>query len=152
MFCREKKFSLPLHVKKFMPEYIWIKILSKSIEAFKKTPETIIKAIKILETLIDGKNFSQNSQGRWYNELALIKMYYQKNFEDSAVLILHALKQDVLTEVDVLNLMKKLKLLMKKKIRISEKTRTFIQEKIVKNILSFEGIAVKTISANLANR
>ncbi|XP_011495150.1 PREDICTED: fanconi-associated nuclease 1-like [Ceratosolen solmsi marchali] len=146
----DKKTSLPLHVEKFMPEYIWIKVLSKSVEAFKKTPETIIQAMNILKTLISYKHFFENRQGQWYNELVLIKMHYQKDLESSAALILHTLKQKILTEVDVLNLIKKLKNLEKRKTGISKKTKILIKKEI--NSFISPKFTTKSIRMNMANR
>ncbi|KAJ8679397.1 hypothetical protein QAD02_015184 [Eretmocerus hayati] len=147
--------TLPLHVKKFEAGYSWMKVLSRSIEAFKKVPETIPEAVNILETLIAEKTFTQSSRGRWYNELALIEMHHRKNLEKSAALTIDALQQNALTEVDVSGLLERLKKLLRRTTGISKETKNLIQE--VHKSFENRGLAplptaTKTISAYMANR
>lgn len=138
-----------------MPGYSWTKLLSRSIDAFKKTPETIPEAINALKTLIDEKDFTQSSRGRWYSELALIEMHHRKDLESSATLTIHALQQDSLTEVDISDLLERLKKLLRRKNGISKETRMLVQEaqeNIEKKGLAPQPNVTKTIRANMANR
>lgn len=155
LFYSQGESTLPLHVKKFAPEYTWIKVLSKSIDSFKKTQETIPEAVSILKILIDEKHVSQSSKGRWYSELALIEMHHLKDLESSAALALHALQQDTLTEVDVSGLLDRLRKLMRRKNGISQETKALIQktqEDIENKGLAPQPTVTKTITANMASR
>ncbi|XP_031779322.1 fanconi-associated nuclease 1 isoform X1 [Nasonia vitripennis] len=152
---RDCESSLPLHIRKFIPEYTWVKVLSISVDAFKKTPETIQEAVNILETLIAEKSFTQSSRGRWYSELALIEMHHRKDLERSAELTLHALQQVTLTEVDVSGLLERLRKLMRRKTGISNETKSKIQK--VQEELENQGIVIQTtrsttIFATMASR
>ncbi|XP_058794807.1 fanconi-associated nuclease 1-like isoform X2 [Phymastichus coffea] len=147
--------ELPLHIKKFMPEYIWLKVLSKTIDAFKKSPETISEAINGLKILISEKTLLQSSCGRWYNELALIEMHHKKDLETSAELTLHALRQETLSEVDISGLIERLRKLMRRKNGLCKETKTEIQqalENLESRGLLTVTIKTKNIMANMANR
>ena len=144
-----------MHIKKFKPEYLWAKVLSKSVDAFKKTPETIPEAVEILKTLINQKHLIQTSQGKWYNELALIQMHHCKDLEASATLTIHALEQDSLTQVDVSNLFERLRKLMRRKTGISKETKDLIQKaqkKIESKGLYYYSTNTKIITANIVDR
>ncbi|XP_023246169.1 fanconi-associated nuclease 1 isoform X2 [Copidosoma floridanum] len=149
------KNSLPLHVRKFVPEYEWTKVLSRSIDAFKKNPETIPEAVNALQALIDDKHFCQSSRGKWYSELALIEMHHKKDLETSAALTLHALQQDTLTEVDASGLISRLVKLMRRKTGISAETKVKIQmtlDEVTKKGLTPLPVNTKTVTAIMANR
>lgn len=155
LLCSQIVLAVPLHIKKFIPEYTWLKVLSKSVDAFKKTPETIPEAVNILQFLIKDKKLSQSSCGRWYNELALIEMHHKKDLEASAALTLHALKQKTLSEVDISGLIDRLKKLMRRKNGISKETKSEIkkvQEEFESRGLVPLDTGTKTIVASMANR
>lgn len=122
----EENSSLPSHVKKYSPLSVWTKVLSKSIDAFKKTPETIEFAVKYLRALIDQKNFGKSYLGRWYKELTLIEMHHRKDLQTCATLTLHALSLENLTEVDIKELLERAKKLSRRKTGITAETKKLI--------------------------
>lgn len=132
-----------------------MKVLSKSIESFKKSPETIPEAVKLLKTLINDEHFSQSSKGRWYRELALIEMHHCKNLEESAALTLHALKEVKLSDVDTSDLIERLRKLIRRKTGISKDTREQLEkahDELRDKGLAPQPSANKTIYANMANK
>lgn len=94
----------------------------------KKNQETIPEAVDALKTLMNEKNFTQSSRGRWYSEFSLIDMHHRKNLEKSAELTMHALQQESLTEVDVSDLLERLRKLMRRKNGLSIETKILIQK------------------------
>ncbi|KAL7295466.1 hypothetical protein TKK_0011118 [Trichogramma kaykai] len=152
---RPENSTLPLHVRKFVAEYSWLKVMSMSVDAFKKSPETIPEAVTILKTLIDDKLFSQSSRGKWYSELALIEMHHLKNLENSAALAIHALQQNTLTEVDVSDLVDRLRKLTRRKTGLSKETRELVEKTLLdveEKGLVPQPANTKIIKANMANR
>lgn len=103
-----------------MPCYIWLKVLSKSIDAFKKTEETMLQAIEFLNSLINQNCHMRNKKGQWYNELIKIEMFHRKNFDNSVTLISKAVLCENLTTVDKLDLLDRTERLIKRKSGISE--------------------------------
>lgn len=98
-----------------MPGYLWLKVLSKSIDAFKKSKETMPQAIEILRTLIDQDCHMQSKKGLWFNELIKIEMYHMKNIDGSVALLSEAVSHKDLTEVDRLDLLDRAEMLVKRK-------------------------------------
>ncbi|KAG7210360.1 hypothetical protein KM043_011895 [Ampulex compressa] len=125
-----KNPMLPSHVKHFMPEYIWLKLLSKAIDAFKKTTETLSEAVNILNLLLKQKSYMQHRKGTWYAELALIEMFHRKDIGASARITIQALKEPNLTEVDRVDLLERAKKIAKRKTKINEDVRLYIQEEL----------------------
>lgn len=138
-----------------MPEFIWVKVLSKSMDSFKKTPETIPEAVDILKALIDEKHHVQSSRGRWYNDLALIEMHHKKDLEASAALTLHALEHENLTDVDVTDLIERSRKLLRRRNGISKETKEQllkVQEENENNGIIPQPTVVKTIAGIMATR
>ncbi|EFN62889.1 Coiled-coil domain-containing protein MTMR15 [Camponotus floridanus] len=106
---------LPHHIKCFMPGYLWFKVLSKSIDAFKKSKETMPQAIEILRTLIDQDHHMKSKKGLWFNELIKIEMHHMKNIDGSVALLSEAVSYKDLTEVDRLDLLDRAEMLVRRK-------------------------------------
>ncbi|XP_011641094.1 fanconi-associated nuclease 1-like [Pogonomyrmex barbatus] len=119
--------TLPRHIRRFMPGYMWLKVLSKSIDAFKKTKETMSQAIEYLQILINQNCHMKNRKGQWYSELIKIEMYHRKNLDASVEILLDAISYENLTEVDRLDLFERAEMIAKKKSDISEQTRNAIK-------------------------
>ncbi|KAL2740672.1 fanconi-associated nuclease 1-like isoform X1 [Vespula squamosa] len=117
-----ENYVLPSHISRFMPGYLWLKILSKSIDAFKKVKETLPFAIEILHKLINQNFYMQRKKEAWYAELALIEMYHNRNLEASAKITLESLKIENLSEVGTAELVERAKKLVKRKTGISNTT------------------------------
>lgn len=144
--------SLPTHVKKFFPRSVWTKVLSKSIDAFKKSPETIGDAVKYLQALINQKTYG-SYLGRWYRELTLIEMHHRKDLQASAVLTLDALSQENLTAVDVMDLLERAKKLVRRKTGINSETKSLIRDVLetLQQELPGEFDVVNEIEANMVD-
>ena len=122
MFFRLKNSALPMHVRRFMPGYIWLKILSQSIDAFKKDKDKN-RAAEALSFLLEQDCHMHTRKGKWYNELALIKMFHFKDAEASALITKQALKTEKLTQVDKVDLIERAKKLLKKKTGVKSCTK-----------------------------
>ncbi|KAK9307123.1 hypothetical protein QLX08_002448 [Tetragonisca angustula] len=128
---RLKNSVLPKHVRRFMPGYTWLKILSKSIDAFKKDKnekDNKKRVVEILSFLLEQNCHMHVYKGEWFTELALIEMYHHKNIEASASTIIKALKTENLTQVDKVNLMERASKIVKKKNGIKITTKHSINE------------------------
>lgn len=110
-----------------MPGYMWLKVLYKSIDAFKKTKETIPQAIKSLRMLIDQDCHMKHRKGQWYSELIKIEMYHRKDLEASITLLSDAMIYESLTEVDRLDLLDRAKMIGKRKSGISERAKVAVK-------------------------
>lgn len=110
-----------------MPGYMWIKVLYKSIDAFKKTKETMPLAIEFLQILIDQDCHMKYRKGKWYNELIKIEMNYKKNLETSVALLSEAMTYESLTEVDKLDLLDRAEMIVKRKSGLSEHARITVK-------------------------
>lgn len=115
-----------MHVRYYMPGYIWLKILSKCIEAFKKNRDKK-RVVEILSFLLKQNCHMLSHKGKWYEELALIEMYHHKNIEISASIIIQALNTENLTQVDKVNLIDRANKIVKKKI-IKSITKTTVNK------------------------
>lgn len=113
-FCSLQDSILPHHIKCFMPGYLWLKVLSKSIDAFKKSKE-MPQAIEFLRTLIDQDCHMKSKKGLWFNELIKIEMHHMKNIDGSVALLSEAVSHKDLTEVDRLDLLDRAEMLVKRK-------------------------------------
>lgn len=113
-FCSLQDSILPHHIKCFMPGYLWLKVLSKSIDAFKKSKE-MPQAIEFLRTLIDQDCHMKSKKGLWFNELIKIEMYHMKNIDGSIALLSEAVSHKDFTEVDRLDLLDRAEMLGKRK-------------------------------------
>lgn len=129
-----KDSTLPSYIRHFMPGYMWLKVLSKSIDAFKKTKETIPQAIKSLCILVEQDCYMENRKGQWYNELIKIEMR-RKNLDASVTLLSNAVSQRDMTEVDKLDLLDRAQMLMKRKSNISQTSKDTVKS-ILENELS----------------
>ncbi|XP_020291631.1 fanconi-associated nuclease 1-like [Pseudomyrmex gracilis] len=129
-----KDSALPQHVRHFMPGYMWLKVLSKSIDAFKKTKE-FSKAIEFLQTLINQQCHMKNKKGQWYCELIKIENFHKKNLDDSVALLSKAVKAKNLTEVDRLDLLDRAEKLVKRKTGISQQAKEAAKN-ILDNVLN----------------
>ncbi|KAF3426184.1 hypothetical protein E2986_03283 [Frieseomelitta varia] len=128
---RLKNSVLPKHVRRFMSGYIWLKILSKSIDAFKKDKnekDNKKRVVEILSFLLEQNCHMHVYKGEWFTELALIEMHHHKNIEASASTIIKALKTENLTQVDKVNLMERASKIVKKKNGIKITTKHSINE------------------------
>ncbi|XP_029175953.1 fanconi-associated nuclease 1-like isoform X2 [Nylanderia fulva] len=127
--------TLPHHIRCFMPGYMWLKVLFKSIEAFKKTKETLPQAIEFLRMLINQNCHMQNRKGSWFSELIKIEVYHMKNLDSSVALLSDAVSHKSLTEVDRLDLLERAEMLVKRKTAISKNTKATVQH-ILDNVLN----------------
>ncbi|XP_066597627.1 fanconi-associated nuclease 1-like isoform X2 [Prorops nasuta] len=113
--------AIPSHVQFYMPGYIWGKVLSKSIIAFKKDRLTIHQAISSLQALIEQKYYMRNSKGQWYTELALIYMYHLKDLNETAVILKKAFEDEsFLTIVDKVNLLQRMDQMIRRRTGITK--------------------------------
>lgn len=119
--------NLPHHIRRFIPGYTWLKVLYKSIDAFKKTKETMPLAIKFLRMLIDQNCHMKFRKGQWYSELIKIEMYHKRNLETSVALLSEAMTYESLTEVDRLDLLDRAERIVKRKSGISEHARNAVK-------------------------
>ncbi|XP_053998115.1 fanconi-associated nuclease 1-like [Hylaeus anthracinus] len=124
---RLQNSTLPMHVRRFMPGYVWLKILSKCIDAFKKDKDKK-RVIEILNFLIEQNCHMSRSKGRWYNELALIKMVHYKDVEASASIIIQALGTQNLSRVDKVELLERANKIYKRKTGVKSLTKFNINE------------------------
>ncbi|XP_034191993.2 fanconi-associated nuclease 1 isoform X1 [Osmia lignaria lignaria] len=111
---RLKISLLPLHVRRYMPVYVWLKILSVCIDAFKKDKDKT-QVVEVLHFLLEHDYYIHTKKGKWYAELALIEMYHHKNLEASASVIMKALSTEHLTRVDKVDLIERAQRILKKK-------------------------------------
>lgn len=119
---RLKNSAIPMHVRRFMPGYVWLKILSQSIDAFKKDKDKN-RAVEALNFLLEQDCHVLTRKGKWYNELALIKMFHFKDAEASALITKQALKSKILTQVDKIDLIERAKKILKKKTGVKPYTK-----------------------------
>lgn len=134
-FCSLQDSTLPRHIRCFLPGYMWLKVLSKSIDAFKKTKETMPQAIEFLQTLINQDCHMKNRKGLWFGELIKIEMHHMKNLDASVALLSNAVSYESLTEVDKLDLLDRAEMLDKRKTAISKSTKATVR-RILDNILN----------------
>lgn len=134
---RLENSMLPKHVTRYMPAFVWMKILSISIEAFKKDKDKKAKdgkngdgtnkdkkqVVEILLFLLEQNCYMHTYKGKWYDELALIEMYHHKDIETCASIIIKALNTENITQIDKINLMKRARKIVKKKDGIKPSTR-----------------------------
>ncbi|KAI4490905.1 hypothetical protein M0802_010579 [Mischocyttarus mexicanus] len=118
---------LPSHLFPFKSGYLWLKVLSKSIDSFKKEKETLPFATEILYKLINQNCYMQRKKESWYADLGLIEMYHNKNLEASAKITLESLKIETLSEVGIAKLVERAKKLVRRKTGISNTTLTDIK-------------------------
>ncbi|XP_011861441.1 PREDICTED: fanconi-associated nuclease 1-like isoform X2 [Vollenhovia emeryi] len=118
--------ELPHHIRHFMPGYMWLKVLYKSIDAFKKT--TMTQAIEFLQMLINQNCHMKHRKGQWYGELIKIQMYHMKNIVAGVTLLSDAITCESLTEVDRLDLSDRAELIIKRKSGISKHERATAQQ------------------------
>ncbi|KAL0099203.1 hypothetical protein PUN28_020048 [Cardiocondyla obscurior] len=128
--------SLPYHIRRFMPGYMWLKVLSKSINVFKKTKETLPLAIDYLQILINQNCHMKYRKGQWYIELIKIHMYHQKNLEASVALISKTIKYENLTEVDRLDLLERAEIIVKRKTGISKNSQALVKHMLDSHVIS----------------
>ncbi|KYN02574.1 PREDICTED: fanconi-associated nuclease 1-like [Cyphomyrmex costatus] len=158
LFLESESFqdsSLPHHIRHFMPGYIWLKVLSKSIDTFKKSKETLLQALTFLRMLIEQNCHMKHRKGQWYSELIKIEMFHRKNFEASFLFLSEAVLYQNLTEVDKLDLLERAKKIDRRKSgidkRIKDAVKMLINEfsKIqltFQNSKTIEGILCKNTS------
>ncbi|XP_067212897.1 fanconi-associated nuclease 1-like [Linepithema humile] len=118
-----KDSTLPNHIRHFMPGYTWLKVLHKSIDVFKKSKNTLPKAIEHLQTLIRQDCHMKHRKGQWYAELIKIEMYHKKDLVASVQSLSDAVAYKDLTEVDKLDLLERAEMLAKRKTGISQDTK-----------------------------
>lgn len=118
--CSLKDSTLPRHIRHFFPGYTWLKVLSKSVDAFKKSKETMPQATEFLRMLIDQDCHMRGKKGQWYSEWIKIEMHHRKNIDTSVRLLSSAVSYDNLTEVDKLNLLDRARMLIKRKSGIGQ--------------------------------
>lgn len=134
-FCSLQDSTLPRHIRRFMPGYLWLKVLSKSIDAFKKTKETLPQAREFLRMLIDQDCHMKSRKGSWFNELITIEMHHMKDPNASVAVLLDAVSHENLTEVDRLDLLDKADRLVKRKTVISGSAKATVKD-ILGNVLN----------------
>lgn len=98
-----------------MPKHAWAKVMIKSLDAFKKSPETMDQALQILHRLIYQKYYMQLRKGRLYNEMALIYMHHLKDIDTAAKFIIEGLNQEPITDIDKIDLVDRGNRLFKRK-------------------------------------
>lgn len=119
-----------------MPGYMWLKVLSKSIDAFKKTKETMPLAIEFLRMLIDQDCHMKIRKGQWYNELIKIEIFHMKDLDTSVRLLSNVtMSYENLTEVDRLDLLDKAERIVKRKSGIRECTKNVVKD-MLDNVFS----------------
>lgn len=119
---RLENSMLPMHVRKFMPGYVWLKILSKSIDAFKRKKD-MDRVEKILNFLIQQNCHMQNYKGMWYCELALVKMHHRKDIDSSALVTITALNCEHISQVDKIDLLQRAKQILNRKKGVEKETK-----------------------------
>lgn len=117
-----------------MPGYMWLKVLYKSIDAFKKTKETLPQAIQFLHMLVKQKCHMKHRKGQCYMELIKIEMYHMKDPNVSVRLLSKAVSQENLTEVDRLDLLERAENLAKRKSNISQHAKDTVKFIIEKEL------------------
>lgn len=130
-----KNSALPNYIRYFMPGYTWLKVLYKSIDAFKKTKDTLPQAIQFLRILVRQKCHMEHRKGQWYNEWIKIEQYHRKDPNASVGLLKKAVLQKSLTRVDRLDLLEKAEKLAKRKSNIDQRAKDSA-ERILRNELS----------------
>lgn len=111
--------------------YIWLKVLTASICAFKKDMNknnNKKRLVEILSFLLEQNCHMHLYKGKWFTELALIEMCHLKDIEASAFTIIKALKTENLTQVDKINLMERANKILKKKNGIEISTKHSVSE------------------------
>lgn len=106
---------IPRHVARFSTGNTWGKIVWHSVAALKKSKETMVVAERYLNYLLEQHDYTQNYRGKWYNELALIKSFHQKENDIAVKLLFDALSSQEFTDRDQTDLIDKLKSYSKKK-------------------------------------
>ncbi|XP_043260835.1 fanconi-associated nuclease 1-like [Colletes gigas] len=144
---RLRNSTIPMHVRCFMPEYVWLKILSKSIEAFKKI-EDKKHVLEILNFLLEQDCHLSKYKGSWYNELALIKMYHHKDVDASASVIIEALGTENLSQVDRVELLERANKIFKKKKGVKPHTKINIDKVLNDHIHQMPKYEVSSITIN----
>ncbi|XP_076292519.1 fanconi-associated nuclease 1 isoform X2 [Lasioglossum baleicum] len=124
---RLENSTLPMHVRKFMPGYVWMKILSKSIDAFKRKKD-LTRVEEILNFLLEQNCHMQTYKGKWYSELALVKMRHRKDINSSALVTMTALNCEYISQVDKVDLLRRLKQISKRKADVESKTKMNIDK------------------------
>jgi len=107
---------------------VWLKILSKSIDAFKKSKETMPQAIEFLHMLIRQDCHMRNKKGQWYGELIKIEMHHRKNFDVTVELLCNAVSCSSLTKVDKFDLLNRAEMLIKRKSGIRQQTKDIVKQ------------------------
>ncbi|XP_078035717.1 fanconi-associated nuclease 1 isoform X2 [Augochlora pura] len=116
---------LPMHVRKFLPGYVWLKILSKSIDAFRRKKDRT-KVVDILNFLIK-QNYHMNSyKGKWYCDLAVAKMHHDKDLNSSALVTIEALDCEHLSQVDKVDLILRAEKILNRKTGVKLEMETNI--------------------------
>ncbi|XP_015588319.1 fanconi-associated nuclease 1 [Cephus cinctus] len=142
--------SIPLHVKKFAPEYFWVKTISKSVDAFKKS-KNIEDVITYLNVLINQKHVQLSNKASLYQELCLLEKHYKKDLESSATFVMDALVQNNITELDTTNWLKRAETLLRRQTGISKETKANLKAAVerVKNVLPSNPNVTKIIGSTL---
>lgn len=154
-FCRLENSMLPKHVTRYMPAFVWMKILSLSIEAFKKnkdkepkdgengdgTNKNKKRVVEILLFLLEQNCYMHTCKGKWYDELALIEMHHHKDIETCVSIIIKALNTENITQIDKINLMKRARKIVKKKDGIKPSTRDTLNKILGNHCISEDVIA-----------
>lgn len=151
---------LPKHVTHYMPAFLWMKILSISIEAFKKDTDKEAKdgkngdgtnknkkrVVEILSFLLEQNCYMQTCKGKWYDELALIEMYHHKDIETCASIIIKALNTENITQIDRINLMKRARKIVNKKNGIKPNTRDTLNKILYNHSISEDVISPMSVT------
>ncbi|CAK9798882.1 Fanconi-associated nuclease 1 [Anthophora plagiata] len=125
--------ALPAHVKRYIPVYVWLKILSKCVDAFKKSANKK-RVVEVLKMLLRQNCSMYENKGKWYTELAQIEMYYNKNVIKTASIITKALNTETLTQVDKVNLIERMNKILEKKTQLKSVQRVSINETLKNHI------------------
>ncbi|KZC05801.1 Fanconi-associated nuclease 1 [Dufourea novaeangliae] len=124
---RLQNTTLPMHVRRFMPGYVWLKILSKTIDAFKKDADKS-RVVKILHLLLNQECHTHTYKGRWYCELARIKMFHYKDSDTSALITIKALNTENLSRVDKVDLINRGNMILRRKTGVKSDTKVNIKK------------------------
>lgn len=111
-----------------MPGYVWLKILSASVAAFKKNSDKQ-RVVEILHCLVTQNCHRHAYKGRCYTELALIQMHHLRDIESTARIIERALNEtEHLTQVDKLCLLERATKIVNRKTGVKPITKGLMEQ------------------------
>ncbi|CAK9817589.1 Fanconi-associated nuclease 1 [Anthophora quadrimaculata] len=142
-----KHSALPAYIKRYIPVHVWLKILSKCIDGYKKGGNRN-DVVEVLKMLLKQDCYMCENRGKWYTELAQIEMYYNKNMIKTASIITKALNTETLTQVDKVTLIERMNKILEKKTKLKAVQRVSIYETLKNHIneISKYKIPISTVT------